>query len=74
MPSDLDTVLSDLQADTEPPPEEPRVLVDPAIEAFCIVKGRTARGTSPPPAEAGRLSRELIERYLLENADPGDDP
>ena len=55
-------------------PEEPRVLVDPTIEAFCEVKSRTARGTTPPPVGSGRLSRELIERYLLENAETtGDD-
>lgn len=75
MPSELELVLWELDTDELIPiHEEPRVLVDPAIEAFCVVKARTARGTTPPPTPgSGRLSRELIERYLLENAETTDD-
>ncbi len=70
--AELDEVLWDLDAGAQEPPEEPSVLVDPAIEAFCVVRPRVARGTAPPPA-SGRLPLELIRLYMLQNAEPEDD-
>jgi hypothetical protein len=50
--------------------EEPSVIVDPSLEAFCVVRTRMARGTRPPRAQgSGRLPLEMIQRYLRENAD-----
>ncbi len=68
---DLDKVLGELGESTETH-EEPNVLVDPAIQAFCMMR-RTPRGSVPPPPGSGRLPLALIERYLLENAPPPDD-
>ena len=72
MPTDLDKVLWDLE-DTAEIREEPNVLVDPTMEAFCEMRSRMARGSTPPPVGSGRLSLEAIRAYLTENADP-DEP
>ena len=68
---DLDKVLGELDESTKSR-EEPSVLVDPAIQAFCEMR-RTPRGSVPPPPGSGRLPLALIERYLRENATPDDD-
>jgi len=74
MPTDLDKVLWDLEEQVETR-EEPNVLVDPTMEAFCEMRSRMARGSTPPPAPvgSGRLSLDAIKAYLIENADP-DEP
>jgi hypothetical protein len=68
---ELDKVLRELGEPAEPR-EEPSVLVDPTIQAFCMTR-RAPRGSSPPPMGTGRLSRELIELYLRQNAEPDDE-
>lgn len=52
----LDTVLRELEED------EPKVMVEPALGAFCVVG---ARGTAPPPPpKSDRLPLEAILAYL----------
>ncbi|MBL0212792.1 MAG: hypothetical protein IPQ07_02800 [Myxococcales bacterium] len=63
--SDIERVLWELDEESS----EPRVLVDPTLEAFCLVTTRTARGTTPPPQRRSeRLPLHLIQAYLRENA------
>jgi hypothetical protein len=64
MPSDIDRVLSSLEIESD----EPCVLVDPTLEAFCLMRTRSARGTSPPrPSRGGRLPLAAIIAYMREN-------
>jgi hypothetical protein len=66
MSPSIDWVLSSLEAEAS----EPCVLVDPTLEAFCLVRTRTARGTSPPrPSSSGRLPLEAIIAFMRENDD-----
>ena len=70
MPTELDQVLWGLEAEAA----EPSVIVDPALEAFCLMRARMARGTSPPPVSAdGRIPLDAILTYLSENSAPRDD-
>ena len=64
MSSDIDRVLWSLESDST----EPCVLVDPTLEAFCLMRTRAARGTTPPgPSSSGRLPLEEIIAYMREN-------
>lgn len=69
MPTQLDEVLWELDEPVEHR-EEPSVLVDPALEAFCVMRTRMPRGSVPPPTGSGRLPMDLILRYMAENSDP----
>jgi len=61
MTTDLDYLLWGLEAETA----EPSVIVDPALEAFCLMRTRAARGTKPPrSAGAGRVPLAAILRYI----------
>lgn len=52
----LDAVLRELEED------EPKVMVEPEIGAFCLVR---ARDTAPPPVQVpGRLPLEVILAYI----------
>lgn len=63
MTTELDNLLWALEAEAA----EPSVIVDPALEAFCLMK-RAARGTVPPRASgSGRVPLETILRYLEQN-------
>jgi len=69
MPADLDQVLWGLDDEAD----EPSVLVDPALEAFCLMRTRMARGTSPPrTSSADRPTLEAIIQYMSQNADRSD--
>lgn len=64
MTTDLDKVLWGLEAEAA----EPSVVVDPTLQAFCMMRSRMARGTSPPrDAGTGRLPLEAILAYIDEN-------
>ncbi len=65
MSSDIEQVLWDLDDESS----EPKVLVDPTLEAFCLVTTRSARGTTPPPQRrSDRLPLAMIQAFLRENA------
>jgi hypothetical protein len=55
---DLDTALCELDED------QPKVIVEPEIGAFCMVRARSARGTTPPERTSGRLPLEAILAYI----------
>jgi len=69
MTTDLDLVLWTLEAEAA---AEPNVLVDPALEAFCLMGTRMARGTIPPSANTGRVPLKAILAYLAQNEDSGE--
>ncbi len=70
MSADIDTVLRSLEVEGD----EPRVIVDPGLEAFCLMGTRMARGTIPPrSSSSGRVPLAAILAYLSENADDDDD-
>jgi len=54
----LDAALRELEED------EPSVIVEPEIGAFCMVRARAARGTTPPERTSGRLPLEAILAYI----------
>jgi hypothetical protein len=71
MPTDLDMVVWDLD-DAAATSEEPSVIVDPAMEAFCMMRSRMARGSSPSLPRSGRLPLEAIMAYMNQNAEPSE--
>jgi len=77
MSADIDTVLRSLEValrNLEGEADEPRVIVDPGLEAFCLMGTRMARGTVPPrSSSSGRVPLAAILAYLGENADEDDD-
>ena len=52
----LDAVLRELEED------EPKVMVEPALGAFCEVRARDT--VPPPPQKSDRLPLEAILAYL----------
>ncbi len=72
MLADIDQVEWSLDDEEGSKPDEPNVIVDPTIEAFCVMRSRHARGTSPPPS-SGRVPLEVIVAYMLRHANDNDD-
>ena len=65
MTSDLDRVLWGLEAEAA----EPSVIVDPDLEAFCVMRSRIARGTVPPrTSSSGRIPLKAILAYIENNS------
>jgi hypothetical protein len=69
MTMDLDTLLWSLEAEAA----EPSVIVDPALEAFCLMRSRMPRGTAPSrTSRSGRVPLKAILAYLEQNAGSDD--
>lgn len=54
----LDAALRELEED------EPKVMVEPDLGAFCVVRARDSTPSVPPVRASGRIPLDVILAYL----------